>query len=399
MVKIVTATVARILMVCLLPAISHSETIPRGIEFLTDTLHREASSGDNWCITWGADDQQYAAMCDGRGWDPEAPFYRTRTYRIKGDVDGFSVDMLDNFPLSGDGTPWFGYGLCAVDGTLYHFISQTPKNHWSGPFLGTKLIYSPDNGESWFRHDAADVSGKKLSTTPGSMFFWQEDARTVHGETACVFSTLSFAQMGRNNGRARDDFVYVYSPDGPYTHHLNMARVPRDTVTERGAYEFFSRRNSDGSAEWTKRIEDRGIVHTFPQKTGTDCFGWYSWLPSVVWNEGLGLFIMVTGGTYTGNTLDMSEYYHGWMHTKTGSLALYHAENPWGPWHRFFYDPYWTVDSDDNRTYQPKLSPKWISEDGRDMVLIWSDAMKNSEGRSHTVNYRWNHMKVRILTE
>jgi len=37
-----------------------------------------------------------------------------------------------------------------------------------------------------------------------------------------------------------------------------------------------------------------------------------------------------------------------------------------------------------------------ISKNGREMVLIWSDAMKDSSGKSHTVNYRWNHMKVTI---
>jgi len=33
------------------------------------------------------------------------------------------------------------------------------------------------------------------------------------------------------------------------------------------------------------------------------------------------------------------------------------------------------------------------------MVLIWSDAMKNEQGHSHTVNYRWNQMKIRLLVE
>ena len=51
-----------------------------------------------------------------------------------------------------------------------------------------------------------------------------------------------------------------------------------------------------------------------------------------------------------------------------------------------------------NRTYQPKLSPKWISEDGRKMVLIWSDAMMNEEGRSHTINYLWNQMEITLQT-
>ncbi len=53
----------------------------------------------------------------------------------------------------------------------------------------------------------------------------------------------------------------------------------------------------------------------------------------------------------------------------------------------FHYEDYWIVDNEKNRTYQPKLSPKWISEDGTQMVLIWSDAMKNDQGQSHTVHY------------
>ena len=42
---------------------------------------------------------------------------------------------------------------------------------------------------------------------------------------------------------------------------------------------------------------------------------------------------------------------------------------------------------------------KWISSDGREMVLIWSDAMSNAAGKSHTVNYRWNQMKITIETK
>lgn len=30
------------------------------------------------------------------------------------------------------------------------------------------------------------------------------------------------------------------------------------------------------------------------------------------------------------------------------------------------------------------------------MVLIWSDAMKDEDGRSHTVNYRWNQMRISV---
>jgi len=137
----------------------------------------------------------------------------------------------------------------------------------------------------------------------------------------------------------------------------------------------------------------------FPDRSaGGDFFGWYSWLPSVVFNPGLGLYIMVNGGTYAGRGLTSSDedYYDKWMHTKTGSLGFWYAENPWGPWQQFYYTDYWTADDPGNLTYQPKLSPKWISEDGREMVLIWSDAMKDDEGKSHTVNYKWNQMAISL---
>jgi hypothetical protein len=106
---------------------------------------------------------------------------------------------------------------------------------------------------------------------------------------------------------------------------------------------------------------------------------------------GLNLYIMVTGGTYAGHGLSSSakDYYGRWMHTKTGSLGFWYSENPYGSWKQFFYKDYWTVDNENNLTYQPKLSPKWISKDGRKMVLIWSDAMKNEKGQSHTVSVEW----------
>lgn len=110
---------------------------------------------------------------------------------------------------------------------------------------------------------------------------------------------------------------------------------------------------------------------------------------------------MVNSGTYGGMTMTASDrdYYGSWMHTLSGSLGFWYSKRPYGPWRRFYYTEYWTVDDSGNRTYQPKLSPKWISNNGREMVLIWSDAMKDEQGHSHTVNYRWNQMKIRLLFE
>jgi hypothetical protein len=227
------------------------------------------------------------------------------------------------------------------------------------------------------------------------MFFNQIDGRSnalVPSVTAYAFASCSFAQMGQNNSQSRDNYVYIYAPDGPFPHQLNLARVPKDKILDRASYTFFTSLRADGNAEWSTDIFKHGAVHTFPERTGADYFGWYSWLPSVVWNEGLGLFIMCTGGTYA-KSMAAEEFYNGWMHDKSGSLGFYWAQNPWGPWHEFFYDPYWIADSEANRTYQPKLSPKWMSDNGREMVLVWSDQ------QAEQANYRWNQMHITLVVE
>ena len=107
---------------------------------------------------------------------------------------------------------------------------------------------------------------------------------------------------------------------------------------------------------------------------------------------------MVIGGSYGGPGMTDSDkdYYHRWRHTDTGSHGFWDSESPAGAWEQFFHTEKWVVDKPENRTYQPKLSPKWISKDGKQMILIWSDAMKNDKGKSHTINYLWNQMGITI---
>lgn len=356
--------------------------VPTGAALDRRTLVRRGVSGDNWSITWADDGHQYTSQDDGSGWR-RRPAYSTRVWRIEGGPgddgpDPFRADDLPGFPAHPFPGGWFGYGITSLDGVLYHFISRCPRERWSGPFEGARLIHSPDRGATWFRHDGADATLADPSTKDRrETFFWHEadDWR---------FSCLEFVQCGRDGHDAKDGFVYVYSPGGRRPELLRLARVPRDRVLERDAYRYL-RGYEDGAPVWTGTADptSAGVAHAFPAG-----WGWYSWLPSVVYNRPLDLFIMATGGTErAGDT---------WMHTRTGSLHLLWSEEPWGPWRPFFRLDDWHADSPANRLYQPKLSPKWIGDDGRRMVLIFSDAQANAEGRSHTVNYRWNQIELRL---
>lgn len=382
---------------------------PVGIKFNTETLKRLGSAGDNWCITWLKDDSQITSMCDGNWLDLDHPGggFHNHLFRLIGGPDDFQREDIPNYPdLSGEEGSWFGYGIVAIDDIIYSAISKTPGTGWSGPFLGVKLLKSSDNGSSWSR---VDRKGHELPlealdemrnvVNEAEMFSLEEYGLPHIEQEAYPFSMIDFVQEGQANAAARDGYIYIYGPEGAFAHKLALARVPKDKLEIRNEWEYFTNYDENQQPQWTGDITKRGYVYEYPDKSSKDhYFGWYSWLPSVVWNDGLGLYIMVNGGTYAGHGLTNSDedYYDGWMHTETGSLGFWYSENPYGPWTEIFYDEYWIVDDDKNRTYQPKLSPKWISEDGKEMTLIWSDAMNNEEGHSHTVNYIWNQMKVTI---
>lgn len=382
-------------------------TVPTGVVFETGTLFRSDGRGDNWCMTWARDGSLITSLCDGN-WLGGRTSYHNRLYRITGDPERFQREEITGYPVFRWGTgSWFGYGIVSVDGVLYSAISKTPKNSWSGPFRGVKLLKSRDNGETWYRVNrcgeerllAPDDEARNLIGAE-EMFFFEEFGLPHEQRGAYPFSFLDFIQHGQDNGAARDGYVYILSPEGAHAHRLLLARVPKDSVGFRAAWEYFERREGN-EAVWTRDLGRRGCVHEFPEKNANgQYFGWYSWLPSVVWNEGLGRYIMVNGGTYAGRGMANTDrdYYDSWMHTGTGSLGFWYAEHPWGPWTQFYYTDSWVADDPANRIYQPKLSPRWISRDGRRMLLIWSDAMRDAEGRSHTVNYRWNQMWITLET-
>ena len=384
--------------------------IPVSVEFQKETLKRVGSGGDNWCITWAKDGSQVTSMCDGN-WlklDNKHGGFHNHLFRVLGEPNNFQREDVPGYPdFSGGEGSWFGYGIVSVDDDLYSVISKTPGESWSGPFTGIKLLKSSDNGDSWNRIDRngnglfLEVNDKMRNVVNDEeMFFLEENGLPHKKQIAYPFSFVDFVQQGQNNRAAKDGYIYIYSPEGAHAHQLTLARVQKDKLGVRSEWQYFTKYDKNNQPKWTDDITKRGYVYQYPEKSEKGhYFGWYSWLPSVVWNEGLGLYIMVNGGTYAGHGMTDSDkdYYDAWMHTETGSLGLWYSENPYGPWTQLYYTDYWIVDDTKNRTYQPKLSPKWISEDGTEMTLIWSDAMKNEKGQSHAVNYIWNQMKINIL--
>ncbi len=385
-----------------------------GVHFYKETIRRvgRGPQGDNWCVTWASDDTQLINMDDGSWLDRHGSFHN-RLYKITGASDfdyNSDVTEINNYPIFNDGgneRGWYGYGIVSIGDTIYTAVSLTPNTKFN-PFIGVKILKSPDNGKSWSR---VDKMGKERDLPYGNpanyetdfseMFFNKEFGKAGHGRTSYPFVWLSFVQNGKAGGASKDGYVYIYSPEGSDASQLLLARVKEGQFEVRSNWEYFKIWN-DVTPVWTKDIKQRGVIHKFPDKNkNNDYFGWYSWLPSVVWNEGLGVYIMVNGGTYAGMRMSQSssDYYNSWVHVKSGSLGFWYSKNPYGPWRKFYYTEHFIVDNERNRTYQPKLSPKWISDDGKKMVLIWSDAGQNSKGEYYSENYTWNQMEIEIKND
>jgi hypothetical protein len=151
---------------------------------------------------------------------------------------------------------------------------------------------------------------------------------------------------------------------------LVMFRVPKSRLLDRRCYEFFAGRRADGKATWTKEVSARSPVHTFPR-------GWvnsgklpgetpWAWVPSVTYNAPLGVYMMSSWGTGCSPE-------GGWF-AKPSYLGFWISPAPWGPFRQIHEEQAWTPGNDPNaRAFMPQIAPKWISEDGRSLWLVWSD--------------------------
>ncbi len=342
-----------------------------------DTILKLGGVGDGFKMTWDAGDRQYVVVNDGSGWvEKPTAFYNTRLWTIQGEARAPQFSPVTGYPDLSDAVHpetaprYFGQGVLAVKGKLYQFLSTLDRaeerpRHW----VGAKLICSLDQGRTWSNQDG---------TTPVTWEDWDMQSRkrlAFFQEPDGCFSLLSILQMGRDYSANRDGYIYVYGLNGNVDGKMNellMFRVPVDEMLNRGAYEYFAGRRSDGSARWSNDLEARAVVHTFPR-------GWVSrtnlfpddlvvesWLPSVVFNEPLGLYMMTSAGvgcapdgTYAGRP----SYFGFWV-----------ASTPWGPWKQVHEDKAWTPGGDKAAcAYAPQISPKWVAADGKSLWMVWAD--------------------------
>lgn len=325
--------------------------------------------GDNFHMSWAADNKQYVSVCDGTGWPGSSKtLFNSQLFTISGQgpydatfkaVTSYPSKSLWNV-VSGATAPYYAFGTLALDGYIYQFLSTFGRNG----FVGAKLVYSPDNGRTWHNQNSSEpvVWEPHAERSRKTMAFFEEPQ--------AAFSLLSVLQMGQNYEDNRDGYIYVYAPNGNADGTMNelvMFRAPKTRLLKRESYEFFAGIRSNGSPTWKGDINARAPVHVFPR-------GWvnskgahpYAWHPSVVFNRGLGCYLMANWGMGCGPD---GEWFY-----KPSYLGYWIARNPWGPWSQIFESTAWIPGNDPGaRAYQPQIAPKWIAADGRSFWIVWTD--------------------------
>jgi uncharacterized Ntn-hydrolase superfamily protein len=288
-------------------------------------------SGDNWPTAWVSDSLQITAFCDGRGFSKQAPDLSLGFAKVFGDPPDFHAENFESdadTPMGGGSSGIKASDMLAVDGILYMFV-RNYKPAGSDDFTNSRPACSTDLGESWTWAD------------------WH------FSET---FGCPAFVQFGMNYQRARDDYIYIASQanDSAYgfSPDIVLARVRKDRVMERNRYDFFAGLDDNGKPLWSQDISKRKPIFTDPK--GTQRI-------AITYNAPLGRYILATS------------HQTGTKATHTAALGVFEAPEPWGPWATLYYDDHWSVeDGKDCRTYHHRFPPKWISEDGKTMWLLYS---------------------------
>lgn len=368
-----------------------------GIRRLDETIHRMGGMGDNWHTTWASNDNLYVSLNDGKGF-PNLDGYtgmthNSRIFILKGYPPNHYFEYIHGFPdlISGpapeEKSRYYGFGILALEDHLYYYLT-TPNHPFAyegSRFIGCKLVYSPDLGETWLNQDGSPLVWECWSErSKNNMLFYQEPDD--------AFSLISILQMGKNYGNNADGYVYIYSPNGSVEGTMNqlvLLRVPKDSILDRSAYEFFVARTDDGDATWSFNVQDRGSVHDFPSGYVNVKIHPYAWQPSVVYNAPLDVYMMSSWGMGVGND--------GMWFERPSYLGFWVAKQPWGPWLQIHEETSWTPLGDSlARSYQPQMSPKWISGDGKSLWLVFTDIQLLDGDRPY---YDYNVQRVEILTD
>ncbi|NKB65623.1 MAG: hypothetical protein GKR89_01060 [Candidatus Latescibacteria bacterium] len=290
------------------------------------TQRRDGS--DNWPITWAADGSLYTTYGDGYGFEP----YLSEKLGLGfARIDGGPTDFnpVNIRSASGENKGFGrrgqkGSGLLMVDGTLYLWLFHADQQGGQA-----QLATSTDGAQSW----------------------------TFSPWKFAEFGLCTFINFGPNYAGGRDDYVYTVSHDGPMADgpadRMVLMRAPKERIVDRSAYEFFVGTNDAGEPLWDADIQQRGPVFEHKDACLRSGISYSAPLKRYLWWQHIP---QPPGHKDRGDT------------RFDGGFGIYEAPEPWGPWKTIYFSRAWDVGPGE----RAEFPPKWMSDDGRTLHLIFS---------------------------
>jgi len=308
------------------PPYPKSPVIADAVFAPASSIIREAVGSDNWPITWADDGHLYTSYGDGWGFEPVTERKLSLGFaRVEGMPGAFRGVNLrtDSGEREGDGPAGpKTSGMLCLGGVLYAVVRNVANS---------QIIWSEDHGRTWewgFRFEES-------------------------------FGCPGFLNFGKDYAGARDGYVYLYSSDGPSAYEaydqIALARVPREQIRQRGAYEFLV----SSEAVWSADIARRGPAFSYPGNCQR---------LDVVHHPGLRRYLLLLG------------------YGQRGAWGIFDAPEPWGPWTTVFHTDDWGLGD----THGYRLPSKWIDERGEAVHVVFS-------GRTHE-GVEYDAFCVRKLT-
>lgn len=333
-----------------------SQPYPPGdisVTYDKQTKEQYATGSDNFQVTWADDNRQYAAWGDGGGFngtntDGRVTLGVARIEGTKDDYHGANVwgGYKAENPAQFEGKSW---GMICVESTLYMWVTSEQHPHTED----VTLAYSTDHGAHW---------------TLSEVVFQNSENMTIP----------TFLQFGRNYEGALDEYIYSYfihsllqteDFDISTPGKIYLARVLKDEILDKSKYEYFSGADST-SVYWTKSLQEKQPVFI----NNSDGVGWNL---SVSYNAPLKRYFLMT------------EH----KNTQAGFHGMFDAPTPWGPWTTVEYaNGNWLGYGS---TFFRCFSNKWLSEDGKDFVMIFTG--NNRVGMNDAWNYIEGSFSIHFL--
>lgn len=331
------------------------------------------SDGDLWPSCWSNDGNLYSANGDGKGFSVDGPFADVAVNQVVGEPPNLTGQTLARGDAvssiwSGPGYNRKPTGMVCVDGTLYLAVQDLSLSFNDVP--AATIVKSTDHGRTWT---------------------WDRRAPMFDNH---VFTTIWFADFGKDSAWAPDRFVYAYGLDHNWRDSFDdsvpdptdvfLARVPKQNVQNRAAWEFYTGTDRKGAPRWNRDIAKRAPVlhdgrHVYQQMYSTNRISNLTVISqgSVTYDKPLKRYLYTSWSEYT--------------------FEFYESPTPWGPWKRFLSKDFsgypWT--SAKHGGYASTVPSKFLSADGLSM-WVQSNVCPCANAGTSVYHYSLRKLTLRL---